>query len=157
MEYLIDFKSLDFHDSPFYAFGTIPLNYQLLMDIDWIIARDINLEKSKIEISPATLVFENVWNLSIDIDMNNELIIDSIDILSVGIPRNKDCFPTGTKEYDWHIEFINGTMEFKSIGFSIYQRKVPQIKGCTQLTMFERGGISLKKRGNRYKVSVLDF
>ena len=148
----IELNNLNFHDSSLYAWGIIPKKYQLLMDIDWIMEREIQQNNSEIKISPATLVFKNVWDININISMDNDLIIDYMKILSVNIPKNYKFLPPGTKEYSWHIELLTGSIEFRSIGFSIYQRKNSITKSNTTLTMTERNGISLKTKGLEYQV-----
>jgi len=59
-------------------------------------------EGYKFKIAPATLIFNNVWNLVFDIDTNLSLDIDSIIKQNPHSPRNKDFLPE-IQEYDWII------------------------------------------------------
>jgi len=100
---------MNFHDCRVYAWGFEPDNNQLLIDVDYIFEWIKNEENTyTFKVAPCTFVFENVWNLSIDIGMNMDLIINDIEIKNPVIPRNINYLSKEVKEYDWKIDFLQG-------------------------------------------------
>jgi len=151
----IPLKDINFHDCKIYAWGFDSDKNQLLMDIDliyeWIVTKNNNYV---FRVAPTTLVFENVWDVSMDISMDNELIIDKIEYSNPVVPRNIDYLPKETKEYDWKIEFLQGEITFKAISFSIYQRQKEVLQKSQTLTMDDRKDISLRKEGILYQINL---
>jgi len=150
-------KSLDefsFHDCKVYALGYDEKNNQLLLDVDYISSEWILEENDSysFKIAPSTFVFENAWDININVSMDNELIIDEIKRFNPTIPRNIEYLPKNTMEYDWEIEFLRGEITLKSIGLSIYQRQKAIIQKAQSLTMDGRKGISLIKEGILYLI-----
>ena len=145
-------KSLDglsFHDCKVYALGYDEKNNQFLLDVDYI-SSEWTLDENgyySFEVVPSTFVFENAWDININISMDNELIIDGIERSNPAIPRNINYLPENTMEYDWKIDFLQGEIILKAIGFSIYQRKEATLQKSLNLTIDDRNGISLKKEG----------
>lgn len=150
----IDFRELDLHDCKVYAWGILPESNKLLMDVDWIISKKLQYENFHFHISPSTFVFSNVWDIDIDIVMNMDLIIDSMEIISEQKPRNISVLSKDTKEYTYRINFMEGSFTFKSIDFTIVQRKKELKTTITNLTNDERAGISLSMEGCIYQVSL---
>ena len=144
---------ISFHDCKVYASGYDEKSNQLLLDVDYI-SSDWVLEKNgyySFSIVPATFLFENAWDIEINVSMNDALIIDRIERSNPKL-KNIDYFPENTVEYDWKIEFLQGEITFKSIGLSIYQRKKGIIQQSQSLTIDQRNGISLRKEGVLYQV-----
>ncbi|MDH6310479.1 hypothetical protein M2451_004015 [Dysgonomonas sp. PFB1-18] len=143
-----DFENINFHDCKVYAIGFNDETNEFLMDIDYI-AEWINREKKTFtfNICPATLVFENIWNLNIDISMNVNLTIDNIERCNPHTPRNIKYLPPSSIEYDWNIELLQGQISFKSIGLSLFQRKTTLLSDKQFFTVGERGGVSLEREG----------
>jgi len=140
---------ISFHDCKVYAFGYDEKNYQFLLDVDYISSEWVLEENGyySFNVVPSTFVFENAWDINIDISMNEAPIIDDIMRNNPNKPKNIDHLPENTLEYDWKIEFLNGEITFKSIGFFIYQRQKAIMQKSQNLTIDERKGISLKKEG----------
>jgi hypothetical protein len=70
---------ISFHDCKVYASGYDEKSNQLLLDVDYI-SSDWVLEKNgyySFSIVPATFLFENAWDIEINVSMNDALIIDS--------------------------------------------------------------------------------
>lgn len=57
------------------------------------------------------------------------------------LPKNKEILPE-KMEYDWIIELQQGKISFKSIGFELFIRKLPEILETQSLSLATRGGIS---------------
>lgn len=150
----LNFKELNLHDCKVYAWGVLPESNKLLIDVDWIISTELQYENFHFHISPSTFVFSNVWDIDIDIMMNMDLTIDSVEIISEQKPRNISVLPKDTKEYTYRINFMEGSFTFKSIDFTIVQRKKELKTTIANLTNDERAGISLLMEGCIYQVSL---
>lgn len=143
-----DFDALNWHDCKIYGLAFDDVTFKFYLDIDLIIEW-INPagkgEGYKFKIAPATLVFENVWNLVFDIDTNLTLSIDDVTMQNPHLPKNKDYLPE-IMEYDWSISLLQGEITFKSIGFEIYIRKSPEISQEQTLGLNVRGGVSFSTK-----------
>ena len=148
MENKLFLNNISFHDSKVYAFGYDEKNNQFLLDVDYISSEWILGENGyySFDVVPSTFVFENAWNIIIDISMDEPIIIDTI-VRDNPKAKNVDCLPKNAIEYDWKIEFLQGEITLKAIGFSIYQRKEATLQKSLNLTIDDRNGISLKKEG----------
>lgn len=144
----IDFKNLNWHDCKIYGFAFDETKFKFYLDIDlifeWIKLSNED-EGYQFKIAPATLVFENVWNLIFDIDTNLSLSIDNVLMQNPHFPRNKE-FLSEIKEYDWAIKLLQGEITFKSIGFELYIRKSPEITQEQTIDLDRRGGISFSTK-----------
>lgn len=140
-------ESLNFHDCKIYAVGFNNEKSEFLIDIDFINEWIESENEYMFRVFPCTLVFENAWNVEIDISTDIDLIIDSITCVNPRIPKNIDYLPPLTKEYDWSIELLQGQIQFTSIGFHAYQRGESKISKSQSLGLNERGGVSLDKSG----------
>jgi len=139
-----DFDILDWHDCKIYGLAFDDNTFRFYLDIDFIIEwiNPLNdVDGYKFKLAPATLIFQNVWNLVFDIDTNLSLDIDNISMQNPHFPINKDFLPE-IKEYDWIISLQQGEITFKSIGLELYLRKSPQISQIQTFGIKERGGIS---------------
>lgn len=150
----LNFEELDLHDCRVYAWGVLPESYKLLMDVDWIVSRKLEDEKFHFHISPCTFVFSNIWDIDIDIIMSATLTIDNMEVISVQEPRNISVLPKGTKEQTCRINFMEGSLTFRTIDFTIIQRKEKTETGIANLVSDERGGISLSTKGNMWQVKL---
>jgi hypothetical protein len=134
-----DFNSITWHDIKIHAMAFDNENFKLLFDIDFIL-NWINPENAKenykFEICPATLIFEFVWDLRLDIDSNLELNIDSV--------TKEEYNLRSELEYTWHLNLIQGEINFKAKKFEIYFRKKPVISERQYFTLIEREGISFE-------------
>jgi len=147
-------NEISFHDCKVYAFGYDEKNNQFLLDVDYI-SSEWTLEENgyySFDVVPSTFVFENAWNININISMDNAPIIDDIIRDNPIKPKNIDYLPENTLEYDWKIEFLRGEITFKSIGFSIFLRQEVIKQKSQSLTIDERKGISFKKEGILYQI-----
>lgn len=144
-----DFGNLNFHDCSIYAFGFDKESYQFLIDIDLIINWLEIGESFTFELCPATVVFNNAWDIEFDISINLDLIIDNISRTNPRIPKNIEFLPKSSIEYDWTIDTLQGSIKLKSIGMSIYQRKDLCRQKEQTLSFNKRDSISLNKEGQK--------
>jgi hypothetical protein len=140
-----DFEQMGWHDVHVHAaaFGFEILEWWL--DIDYIFSWvDPSNGQScySFWIAPATLVFETVYDLKMEIESRNgELSLQSIarDQASA-----RNALPNRT-EWRWVLEFNEGTVTFRSVGFSQFTRRPPILTQAQRLMIEQRGGISFDR------------
>ena len=140
-----DFDTMGWHDSLIYAisFGD---NFQLLFDIDYIFKWVLTGKTYHFWVSPCTLVFENVWDLKLDLECSGiEIEIDDVTRENPQRPKNADHIGRDI-EMDWFIETQQGTISFKSIGYKQYVRQLPRYLSTQTIERTERGGISFETK-----------
>jgi hypothetical protein len=136
-----DFETMGWHDSFIYAFS-FGENYQFLLDIDYIFKWVEAGKKYKFWISPCTLVFENAYDIVIDIESSSGgLDIDDIIRENPKRPKNADLIKRET-EFDWTIETQQGSISFKSVGYKQYVRQTPKLLSSQFIGLTDRGGVS---------------
>jgi hypothetical protein len=139
-----DFDNMSWHDNPVHAF-TFSDESEILLDIDYIFKWVLKGKKYKFWISPCTLIFENVYDLTFDIGPSHPgLTIDIITIENPQRPRNSEYINRET-EYDWIIEMQEGEISFKSVGFKQYVRTTPKLLRTQKISTLDRGGICFRR------------
>jgi hypothetical protein len=105
---------------------------ELLFDIDYLINwRDFFKRGADFWISPATLVFSEVSDLSVDFRSVSPLLW---------------IYTIGRKDRRWTISMDDGQIAFDSAGFTQYIRREPISKShFTYLSDSERGGFSFRR------------
>lgn len=141
--------SIKMHDARIYALAFD--QYQLLFDIDIILNRKLNVDSCNFEIASSTLVFNNVWNVTCDLDTNLKLIVDDIHIISLQELRNIDFLDKSALEYRVQFDCLEGLIEFNTIGGMIYLRNIVK-SNQSDLSLKERMGFSLNKIGDSHKI-----
>lgn len=143
-----DFENMSWHDDTIHAisFGK---NSEFLLDIDYIFEW-VHPKKSerhfKFWIAPCTLVFENVYDLKLDLEVSFDHH-RKIDIITKENPQK----PTNAEhinrdlEYDWIIETLQGEITLKSVGYKLYVRHQPILINNDELDIETRGGVSFNK------------
>jgi len=145
----LNFEDLSFHDCKLYALGFDEEAFELLLDIDFITQQ---IQKGNVyqrNIIPTTLVFSNVWDIEIDMSTSFEFIINDISRSNPKIPRNIEYLKSGSLEYEWYIDLLQGSISFKSIELKMYERRENSLQ---YMSMKERGYISLDKTGAIFNI-----
>lgn len=140
-----DFEKMCWHDCKMHAVAFDEFNFKLLFDIDYIF-KWVGPEEDGyfgFWITPATLIFENVYDINIDLGDGLGTIIEDLERTNASKPHNSNYIKKGI-EWEWIIETTNGQISFKSIGYKQYIRKVPVYKKKQELEFEERGGYSFK-------------
>lgn len=140
-----DFEKMYWHDCKIHAVAFDEFNFKLLFDIDYIF-KWVGPEEDgyyRFWISPATLIFENVYDVNIDLGYGLGTIIEDLERTNASKPHNSNHIKKDI-EWEWIIETTNGQISFKSIGYTQYIRKVPVCKRIQEIEFEERGGYSFK-------------
>jgi len=135
---------MSWHDNTIYALAFGVNEHEIMFDIDYILEW-INPDKDEVRykfiVVPATLVFRNVYDLSIAFSLL-DVTIDEIYRKNFGPPGNAAYINEQT-EYEWTIETSNGTITFNAVGYIQYAKQTPRILDSQSIELIDRQGISL--------------
>jgi hypothetical protein len=133
---------MGWHDSQIHAMAFSPANFELILDIDYILEWIHPKPEEtyyKFWVAPATLVFENVYEVDINTwSYSSGLEIDAITRKDIGAPRNAE-FIRKAREWLWTIECQEGEITFRSAGYKQYIRTYPVFGGQQTLDLSSRG------------------
>ena len=146
-----DFNIMDWHDVTVHAIAITPKDdcYERQLNIDyifeWIQPREVSGAYS-FRISPATLVFENVWDIKSNITTRINVLenINMLEVIADDISNDKSNI--GMKS--WKIVLNQGAIEFIGSGFKQYIRNKPILSESIWLDDEERNGISFSRNMN---------
>jgi hypothetical protein len=140
-----EFEEMDWHDVQIHAIGLaneFPRRTELLMDLDYIL-RWVNplppREYFSYWLSPATLVFENVFKL--DLNMQSEQLECQIDQIN----REPKVTRNGAVTSLWTLKLHQGEITFWSTGYTQYFRRHPVLHHKQHFIRDERGGLSFSR------------
>lgn len=143
----LDFEEMGWHDVRIHAVAFLPEVFELVLDIDYIF-RWINPgaaeTRFKFWVAPATLVFENVNDLKIDLEPNGGIELQGIERSEPQKPRNIDYIEHDI-EYLWTLEAHSGEISLRSVGYKQYIRRTPIIATSPALDIEARGGLSFQR------------
>ena len=142
-----DFDVMGWHDATVHALAFIPEKFELLLDIDYILKWVHPREGEtyfKFWVAPATLVFENVYDLKIELEPLAGIELQDIRRTDPKTPVNSE-FIGRDQEWRWTIEAHEGEMTFGAIGFNQYFRRAPSFGGVQDLPLDARGGFSFDR------------
>ena len=146
-----DFDVMGWHDATVHAIAVIPEKFELILDIDYILQWVHPQEGEtyfKFWVSPATLVFENVYDLKIDLEPAAGIELQDIRRTDPRTPNNAEHIER-QKDWRWTIEAHDGEITFASIGFHQYFRKKPSLGGAQNIDLETRGGFSFERGSPR--------
>lgn len=137
-----DFEQMGWHDNPIHALAFQPESHEVSLDIDYIFKWEQPLSGEnhyRFWISPATLVFEDVFDLKVNHDGYAGLTILGIERRETGKPELR--FPK--KIWKWRIDCGEAKWELCATGYRQLIRKPPELLGRQLLTYEQRGGYVL--------------
>ena len=139
-----DFESMGWHDVRIHAMAFHGNTYEIAFDVDYIfewIPPDSGKTYSEFWVSPATLVFENVNKLRIDLEPSLGVELDGIERKSPRKPKNLDYIERDV-EWAWKLQTHSGEISFRSVGYKQYIRRQPVLTRRQFLETDARGGFS---------------
>lgn len=147
-----DYEQMGWHDCKVRALTFHNENYEFILDIDYILQWLKPAEGETFYnflVSPATPVFENVYDLEFDLQTSTFLgiEIDELKRETPRRPRNADHIKQ-KQEWKWTLDCHEGDISFWSVGFKQYIRAEPKLVTVQQLDLVTRGGISFDRRRN---------
>lgn len=118
-----DFEIMGWHDSQIHAMAFLSEDFELVFDIDYILEW-IHPPPGEIYFSfwvaPATLVFENIYDLELNLSSSSSFIeIETIERTALSLENI----------YSWTIECQEGEIKFNASGYKQYFRADPTYGG----------------------------
>ena len=143
-----DFDVMGWHDSNIYAVAFLYETFEFALDIDYIFQWVHPAENEtyfKFWVAPSTLVFENVYDLKFDIEID---FGSGLEIASIERSEPKKIEAGDLKdrnEWLWTIETHQGEISLRATGYKQYIRKKP-VFGQSQIVEKDvRGEISFHR------------
>lgn len=146
-----DFEEMGWHDTTIHALSvqqTDDVLPRLVLDLDYLV-RWVHPVRPATHfsfwVSPATLVFDDVFDLEGDLDFTGLTVDLEID----GVHRldPDDARPNFSHMPLWHIEGNAFELKFRASGFRQYLRQAPKLVSRQTLPLAERGGCAFTELG----------
>jgi len=142
-----DFEKMGWHDCHIHSLAFYPEKFELALDLDYIF-KWVEPKKGethyKFWVAPVTMVFENVYDISINIETSLGIEIASISRSNQSAPRNVE-FINKVEQWDWNIDCQEGTIFFKSVGYTMYVKSEPIFLSNQVIDINDRGGINFER------------
>jgi hypothetical protein len=126
-----DLETMGWHDTFIHAIS-FSEDSKFLLDIDYIFKWIDPVKEEtyfKFWVAPCTLIFEDVRNLKITVEISMPFELEIADLHRI----SKD---------EWKIETHQGDIDFYAIGYKQYVRQNPILIHHQVLTLKERNGLS---------------
>lgn len=139
-----DYDQMGWHDATIHAVAFFPDVFEIAFDIDYIFEWiDPKPDETYFSfwVAPATLVFENVNDASIDLELYDSVQLQNIDRGESRRPRNAE-YVDRDQEWEWVLDSNVGEIRIWSIGYKMYIRQRPVLTGGQVLSDDLRGGLS---------------
>jgi hypothetical protein len=143
-----DFEAMGWHDVRVHALAHTPETWELLFDLDYIFRWDEPEPPSEYYsfwVAPATLVFQNVSDLRIDIEPLSGFQVERVR-RSEAMPMRNGFHDPSLLQRLWTIDLFNGSIEFSCTGFVQYIRQEPVHSATQHLDLQQRGGFSFARQ-----------
>jgi hypothetical protein len=141
-----DFDQMSWHDCAVHALAVEPAPSapgQLLVDLDYIVewlCPTPSANSFSFLICPATLIFDEAWDLSGTINLQEFSFELSLNALERSGPDEHGAF-------EWTLLGHEFTLTLGATGFTQYLRRRPIESPHQRLSIAERGGLSFDRRG----------
>jgi hypothetical protein len=142
-----DFKVMGWHDAKIWGLLANSDKWEYLIDLDYIfkwVRPKEGEEYFKFWVAPVTMVFENAYEIDIDIE-SQQGEIEVADLYMENPRKTKNGKYT---EYTFRFECQEGEIKLSATGFKMYVRKNPKLQQGQSLQLEERGGVGFEKVHN---------
>lgn len=142
-----DFERMSWHDATLWGMAFQLKDHEFVLDIDYIVKWESSPDDGfyRLWIAPATVVFQNVYDLRLDVALDFDVVIQDLLRADPRVPRNATFIARNT-EWEWTIDFGAGSISFRAVGFKQYFRRQPVMNNAQFLPLHERGGVSFERR-----------
>ena len=138
-----DFDQMGWHDARIWALAFLAESSEFVLDIDYIIewvSPAPGEEYYEFWVVPATLVFENVTDLDIQLEPFSDVSLDSITRSEPGVPLNAVRIGK-TQDWRYDLDCHVGGIQLRSAGYTQYLRRPPIRVKTQHLPLDRRGGL----------------
>lgn len=137
------------HDARIHSVCFDSDNVKLMFDIDYIFAWVDSAPGTtgwSFWVSPCTLVFDNAYDLTMDVESSRLYIMD-LQRGEYSVPEN-GAFIGKSDQWTWNIECDTADISLKSTGYTQYTRRKPRHISGQGFSLTERGGVSFGQPAN---------
>ena len=142
-----DFKFMGWHDASIWSMVSNAAQFEYLFDLDYIfkwVHPEENEAYFKFWVAPVIMVFENAFDIKIDI-ASQQGLIEVSDLYM----ENPELTPNGKfTSYAYRFECQEGEITVKATGFKMYVRQKPKLIQGQSFELAERGCISFGRTLN---------
>ena len=142
------------HDTYIYGLGFNSKKHELYFDVDMIKGSIKKDNQYLFRICPATIVFKNVWDITLDISTDDDIVVSQVQTVYCGIPRNEEYIDC-KKEYEVNIECLQGNISFKTIGGNIVQKGEEEVLDTLKIGISSKRPISFELEGKIVEFAFL--
>lgn len=139
-----DFSQMGWHDVVVHALGFDAAGSELLLDLDYLFAWVEPEPPSayfSFWIAPATLVFQQVWDMKMNYDASL-----GFQLLEIQRGEERACpHAPSRQEWHWMLEGVEGHISFWAGGYTQHTRRHPQHHERQSLSLVQRGGFSFDR------------
>jgi hypothetical protein len=141
-----DFERMGWHDSRIHAVAFLSEPLELAFDIDYILqwVQPSEDQYYRFWVAPATLVFQNVYELKLELEPFEAVDIADIHRDDLRKPRNAE-FIGRDAGWRWRIETHDGDITFRAAGYEQHFRRAPIFGRFQSLDLPMRGGFSFER------------
>jgi hypothetical protein len=142
-----DFEQMNWREARVYAFAFLPERTEFLLDIDYVLQRIYqpeNANSQRFLVAAATLVFESVSDLRIELEPNQEIEIINIERSARRKSKNSELINRET-EWKWIIKTNQGDIAFRAAGYKQHFKGMPIFSQEQALDLDLRGGFSFSR------------
>jgi hypothetical protein len=140
-----DFNVMGWHDSRVWAMVVAEESFEFTMDLDYIF-KWVHPEPGetyfKFWVAPVTMVFENVHDVSIEIESRQ----GGIEIADLCQEDPKPTPNGALTDYLYRFECLEGVVSLRATRYRMYVRTEPRLMLSQSLSLAERGGINVEHR-----------
>jgi hypothetical protein len=143
-----DFEQMGWHDCAVHALAFRPERFELRLDLDYILRWIAPTEPGgpfTFRLAPATLVFHNVSEATVDLQPWTGAL-PTLDALTRADPQPT---PNGRLvTWSWELDGHEGAIRLRATGYTQALRAAPRVAPEQRLTWEERGGPSFALPGD---------
>lgn len=142
-----DFHQMGWHDVVIHGIAFDTDAFQLLLDIDYIFAwvdPEPPAKHFTFWLSPATLIFDAVWDLKIDYEASLGMQLQDLARSESRI-RPHPIAEAQQSEFRWSLRANEGELSFWASGYTQYTRRAPARLEKQSFSLAERGGLSFAR------------
>ena len=140
-----DFQVMGWHDSRVWAMVADEEKFEFAMDLDYIfkwVHPGSGETYFKFWVAPVTMVFENAYDVTIDIESRQ----GGIEVADLHREEPKPTPNGDLMDYLFRFECQEGEISLRATGYRMYVRSEPRLMQGQCFSLGERGGISVERR-----------
>lgn len=140
-----DFEVMGWHDSRLWAMVADEERFEFAMDLDYIfnwVHPGPDETYFKFWVAPVTMVFENAYDVTINIESRQ----GGIEVADLHREDSKPAPNGALTDYRFRFECQEGEISLRATGYRLYVRSEPRLMQAQCFSLEERGGISVERR-----------